>query len=155
MSNVVPIWTPRDAIDTAQDFHLEIANAERGVEVIPAGRPRPRIVEAIGVTLLMLVMAVFGCAVVLLSAPHAKADPDPDAAVVAFAAHYGSAVCETLDDFPSSAGILGVGEAIHDQGLSYRQAGQVIWLSVDDICPRHRGLVDRFARDNAQARSVA
>ena len=30
-SNVVPIWTPQDAIDTAQQFALEIANAEAGV----------------------------------------------------------------------------------------------------------------------------
>lgn len=27
---VVPIWTPRDSVDTAQQFHLEIDNAERG-----------------------------------------------------------------------------------------------------------------------------
>lgn len=27
---VVPIWTPRDAVDTARLFHLELDNAERG-----------------------------------------------------------------------------------------------------------------------------
>lgn len=27
---VVPIWTRQDAVDTAQQFHLELANAERG-----------------------------------------------------------------------------------------------------------------------------
>ena len=30
MSNVYPIWTPADAVDTAQQFALELANAERG-----------------------------------------------------------------------------------------------------------------------------
>lgn len=33
MDNVYPIWTPRDAIDTANDFHAELDRAERGVAV--------------------------------------------------------------------------------------------------------------------------
>lgn len=31
MSNVVPIWTPQDSVDTAVAFGLELDNAERGV----------------------------------------------------------------------------------------------------------------------------
>ena len=30
MTNIRPIWTPADAVDTAQQFALELANAERG-----------------------------------------------------------------------------------------------------------------------------
>ncbi len=30
MNNIRPIWSPRDSIDTARLFHLEMDNAERG-----------------------------------------------------------------------------------------------------------------------------
>lgn len=30
MTNIRPIWTPRDAVDTAHQFHMELHNAERG-----------------------------------------------------------------------------------------------------------------------------
>ena len=36
--NVRPIWTPQDAVDTAQQFHLELANAERGQSIQTAVR---------------------------------------------------------------------------------------------------------------------
>ena len=36
--NVRPIWTPADAVDTAQQFALEIANAERGQSIQAAVR---------------------------------------------------------------------------------------------------------------------
>lgn len=36
--NVRPIWTPQDAVDTAHQFHLEIANAERGQSIQTAVR---------------------------------------------------------------------------------------------------------------------
>lgn len=36
--NVRPIWTPQDAVDTAQQFALEIANAERGQSIQAAVR---------------------------------------------------------------------------------------------------------------------
>lgn len=103
-----------------------------------------RIAEAIGVTLLMLFMAVFGCAVVLLSAPHAKADPS--SVSVAYAAQYGGAVCDVLDmpAHHTHAGLLGVLDALSDEGLTRDQAAEVVVLSVLDICPRNMPLLKSF-----------
>lgn len=80
----------------------------------------------------------------LVFAIPAKAEPD--AAVVAYAATYGAAVCSVLDDYPTVDGVVGVGQAIMEDGLSAYQAGGVIGLSVIEICPRHTGLMNRFAR---------
>ncbi|MBP6571338.1 MAG: DUF732 domain-containing protein, partial [Gemmatimonadales bacterium] len=90
-----------------------------------------------------IVMAAFGVIVMLLSTPQAKADPD--SMVYAYAASFGGAVCETLDAHPSFGGIYGIADAITDDGLTYYQAGQVIAVSVMEICPRHTALVTSFA----------
>lgn len=154
---VRPIWTPQDAVDTAHQFHMELANAERGrperaSRLFSVSRERrARRMDALAVGLLLIVMAAFGCVVVLLS-PQAKADSDDDwVAAYAYAATYGSAVCETLDSYPSHAGIYGIADAITDDGLTYYQAGQVIAVSVTEICPRHTALVKSFATSGATA----
>ena len=146
---VVPIWTPQDAIDTAQAFHAEIDNAERGTTVDKPrwtqklfGKSRFRraaIYDGLAVTLLVALMACLG-----VVAFAASAHADPDGASVAFAAEYGPAVCQTLDDHDSIPGMLGVGLAIVDEGLSEEQAGEVIALSVREICPRHLDLLKAF-----------
>ncbi len=145
MNNIRPIWSPRDSIDTAHQFHMELHNAERGarycarcdksqlvVKVDSDGvcrtcKRRSRIasrlfsrsrfrrarrMDALAVGLLLIVMAAFGCVVVLLS-PQAKAD------------------------------------AITDGGLTYHQAGQAIAISVMQICPRHTALIKSFAASTA------
>jgi hypothetical protein len=150
--NVLPIWTPRDSVDTAKQFHLELDNAERGVEdflppvVLFTARSRERkarLYDRMAVALLIMLCAALGVIVFTLAAPHAKADTDP--VVVAYSAHYGGAVCSVLDEFPSENGILGIGKSIMDDGLTGYQAGQVLYLSVSDICPRHMGLLRAFA----------
>lgn len=82
----------------------------------------------------------------LITAIPAKADIDPVA--YAYAAHYGGAVCTTLDDYPSESGILGIGEAIIEDGLTAFQAGEVMYYAVADICPRHLGLIMHWARQD-------
>lgn len=155
MTNIRPIWTPQDSVDTAHQFHLELHNAERGVperksRLFSVSRERKaRRMDALAVALLMIVMAAFGVIVMLLSTPSAKADPD--SMVYAYAATFGSAVCETLDSYPSFGGIYGIADAITDDGLTYYQAGQVIAVSVTEICPRHTALVKSFAASPAGA----
>lgn len=83
---------------------------------------------------------------VLLAGP---ARADTDRLVVAYASVFGGVVCSTLDEYPSKAGVLGVGNAIIEDGLTAYQAGQVIALSVMDICPRHSDLMDDFAAATA------
>ena len=79
-----------------------------------------------------------------LAAP-ARADHDP--VVIAYTTTFGEAVCLTLDDYPSKGGVLGVGQAIIEDGLTAFQAGQVIYFAVDELCPRHLDLVLSFAGD--------
>ena len=71
LPNVTPIWTPQDSVDTARQFHLELANAERGRPErwwLTAGRERrARIYDFLAVTLLLATMALLGFAVALLS----------------------------------------------------------------------------------------
>ena len=80
--------------------------------------------------------------IILLAAP-AKADPDP--AAYAYAAQYGGAVCQTLDEYPTEAGIIGIGNAITEDGLTPFQAGEVIYYAVDELCPRHMERILAFA----------
>jgi hypothetical protein len=149
MNNIRPIWTPQDSIDTAQAFHLELHNAERGVperksRLFSVSRERKaRRMDALAVALLVVTLTILGWLFATVYAPAAKAD---DWTVVyAYAATYGGAVCETLDSYPSFGGIYGIADSIADDGLTYHQAGQVIAMSVMEICPRHTALITSFA----------
>ena len=93
------------------------------------------------VALLMAASAFLGAAM-YFSAP-AKADDD--SVVYAYAATFGGIVCSTLDDYPTFDGILGIGQAMIEDGLTGYQAGQVIATSAIEICPRHIALVRSFA----------
>jgi hypothetical protein len=84
-----------------------------------------------------------------IAAPSAKADVD--GAAVAYAAAFGSIVCEVLDEYPSFGGIEGIAQAVVEDGLSSYQAGEVIYLAVDEICPRHMPLVMSYARQGNAA----
>ena len=141
--NVVPIWTPRDSIETAQAFALELDNAERGRPLTTRSRERrARRMDALAVALLMALMAALGVIAFSLAAPNAKADSDSEA--YAYAAHYAGAVCATLDDYPTVNGMLGIMQAIAEDGLSDFQAGQVVGLSITETCPRYSYLLDLF-----------
>jgi hypothetical protein len=148
VSNVYPIWKLQDSVDTAEQFHLELDNAERGLHIdhswfLSKSRERKsRIMDGLAVALLLALAGALGVIAVLAAAP-AKADTDP--VVVAYSAHYGGAVCSVLDEFPSENGILGIGKSIIEDGLTGYQAGQVLYLSVSDVCPRHMGLLRAFA----------
>lgn len=86
-------------------------------------------------------------AVAVATAASAKADPDTVA--IAYAATFGEAVCATLDDYPTFSGILGIGQAVMEDGLSARQAGMVVGLSVGEFCPRHLPLLHSFMQSNS------
>ena len=81
---------------------------------------------------------VFGA---LMVAGAATAKAEPDRVTVAYAAQFAGAVCNVLDEYPSYAGIEGIAQAITADGLSMRQAGWVIALAVDEVCPRHTRLI--------------
>ena len=144
--NIRAIWTPRDAVDTAKQFHLELDNAERGrapSRLFTQSRERrARIMDGLAVALLMALMGALGCAVLLMAAPKAKADADPVA--VAYAAHFADAVCWTLTNHNTNSGVLGVLAAIKEDGLTTSQAAYAVTLSVMDVCPQQQYVLDRF-----------
>lgn len=102
---------------------------------------RANIMDTLAVSLLVVMLAALGWLYAIAWAPSAKADvTDPQ--VIAFTAVYGGIVCDVLDDHATVAGVYGIGQGIvEESGLSDYQAGQVIGLSVAEICPRHTGLM--------------
>ena len=101
---------------------------------------KARLMDGVAVTLLLALMACLG---VVGYAASAHADVDPTAQ--AYADRYGIAVCETLSDYPTFSGLVGIAEAIEKDGLTGYQAGEVVGLSVSNLCPRFEGLLERFA----------
>jgi hypothetical protein len=159
--NLIPVWTPNDFDAAVRDAQAVVESGKRRLRIVneheylpPAvlftqSRERKaRIMDGLAVFLLMLLCAVLGCIALILATP-AKADVDN--VVFAYSAHYGGAVCSVLDEFPSENGILGIGASIMEDGLTGYQAGQVIYLSVSDICPRHMGLIRAFAYPEVMA----
>lgn len=129
-----------DPVDTAQQFYREI---EHRPQMSQSRFRKAKMYDRLAVALLVAIMAALGCAVVLMSASSAKAEPiDPVA--VSYAAVYAGAVCGTLDDFPTINGVLGIIESIKDDGLTAGQAGAAIGLSVAEACPRYEYVLDAF-----------
>lgn len=158
--NVRPIWTPQDSIDVANQFALELDNAERGRAVIDhpersrlfsvSRERRARRMDALAVGLLMLVMALIGMLMLIASTPQAKAD-DSDA--YAYAAEYGSVICDVLDQGHGTIpGLMGVLQGVEKHsGLSAYDAGKAVGWAVAEICPRHMPLLRRFVASVGQA----
>ena len=103
---------------------------------------RAKVMDAIGVTLLLVFSAVMGMILLILSSPAAKAEPSSGA--VAYAAEYGGAVCSVLSEHPSTDGMVGIMTAIQQQGLPAYQAGEVMGLSVAELCPQYTYLLREF-----------
>lgn len=74
----------------------------------------------------------------------AHADPvEPQ--VTNYAKIAASAVCTTLDAYPTLPGVSGTVQAVvDDSGFTVTQAAQVVKISVITICPRHIPLLQRF-----------
>lgn len=81
----------------------------------------------------------------LVGAPPASADPASN-----YAAITAPAVCATLTDYPTFAGINGVvAFIVQDAGFSYYDAGRVVGMSVYGWCPQHAALIERYAGTHA------
>jgi hypothetical protein len=113
---------------------------------------RARLYDRLAVALLLMLCAALGCIAVILATP-AKAAPDVDNVVFAYANTYGPAVCETLaDGHDTLDGLTGILMSITGDGLTPFQAGQVVAISVGDGCPEYAPLLRAFvARSGATA----
>jgi hypothetical protein len=80
-------------------------------------------------------------AVTLVMAAPARAD-ESDA--YAWASQYGPAVCDTLADHHTIAGLTGILMAVADQGYTAEQSGEYVAESVFLLCPRYVPLLRQF-----------
>lgn len=151
-AEATPIWDSDDFDQTVRDAiavveagkrrrHLQVVAANERLLSVSRERKASRM-DRLAVALLLALCAALGAVAFFASAPKAKADIDPVS--VAYAARYSDAVCGTLDAYPSVSGLLGVMQAILEDGLTSFQAGEVVTLSVAEACPWHTPLLRRF-----------
>lgn len=95
---------------------------------------KARLMDALAVLLLMLVMALVGMAVLIMSARPAKADPG-----TTYGHQMGQVICDNLGHFGATdAAIIGTANGITEMtGMTYADAGQAIYTAVSLTCPRY------------------
>ena len=99
------------------------------------------------------VVRLFFSAVVvagMILAGAAKAEP-----VENYAAINAGPICETLDSFPTIAGVTGIPQGVmEDSGFSPYDAGRTIATAVIAHCPEHLPVLKRFVAVYSDARTV-
>lgn len=83
-----------------------------------------------------LTVAVMVCLGVV-SAPAAAADGVLSDEEQLFADLYYPAVCDTLDDYPSISGVVGVVQGITKEGFHMTDSVDIVNYAVSSYCPRH------------------
>lgn len=89
----------------------------------------------------------------LMAIPAARADGTLSPTEKAYADTYHSAICDTIRDYPTVGGVLGVWQGVQENsGLTLDNAGDVIDYAVGTYCPQYTGLLKRTADaiENAQ-----
>lgn len=98
------------------------------------------------IRVLLAALIVFSLAV--SCGTPAVADPVNDAAN-----NVGGALCVAINGDPTFKGINRIGEALHERGFSYPEAGRIVQLSVDAYCPWQQPLLDLYVK-SARWRTV-
>lgn len=96
------------------------------------------------VALLMGCSAMLGAAVYFASPARADGMLSTDEQV--YVEMYGGAVCSTLDEYPSYGGVLGVAEAITEDGFALDDAVDIVNSSVSTYCDEHWPLLQAIGR---------
>lgn len=110
------------------------------MKIAPKYHRKARALDALALALVGILVALAGLLGLML-APMAKASP----ATEAYADLYGTIVCSVLDEHPTIAGVIGVGQGISEEsGFTLEQSGEVIGYSVVSYCPWHKPLMNRF-----------
>lgn len=83
----------------------------------------------------------------LYNASDARADGYLSDTETAYITAYGAgAICPTIIEFPSTAGVMGVMEGIHQDGFSYGDSVDVINAAVLAYCPAEWPLLQAIGR---------
>lgn len=96
------------------------------------------------VALLMGCSAMLGAAVYFASPARADGMLSTDEQV--YVEMYGGAVCSTLDEYPSYGGVLGIAEAITEDGFALDDAVDIVNSSVSTYCDEHWPLLQAIGR---------
>ena len=154
---LVEVWSPSDFEQAVRDAQAVVAAGRSGRHLTPVAdgertlrfrqhltsqsRHRTaRIYDFLAVLLMLATMAALGAALVLLSAPNAHADET----AADYAGGHATQICQLLDEYPTTNGILGLIDAIVSDGLTAGQAGGAIAYSVAAICPTHEPVLEAF-----------
>lgn len=105
------------------------------------------------VALLMATSGFLGAAMYFASPARADGYLDDDEMV--YVEMYGGAVCSTLDDYRSLAGVTGIAQAIVEDGFAHDSAVDVINASVQGYCPEHWSLLQAVGKASRAGESVA
>ena len=109
------------------------------------------------VAMLMATSALFGAA--LYFSTPARADGYLSETEQVYVELYGdAAVCTTIDAFHSASGVLGIAEAITEDGFSASDAIDIINASVSTYCPRNWPLIvaiGKVARGEINQKTIA
>jgi hypothetical protein len=145
-------WS-KDLYDRDLHDEPEPYTGEPDVQPIVVGM-RPRALRRrLGLAFLGAILA--GC---VLGTGVARADGYVDSAEHSYIIAYGpTAICPILDQFPSTAGVLGVAQGIVNDGFSPDNAVDIINAAVWEYCPRHWSLLERIgaeARGEIAARRI-
>lgn len=88
----------------------------------------------------------FLTAAIVLAAAPAKADGYISDDEAVFIELHGAQVCSVIDKYHSMGGVMGVAEAISEQGFSASDAVDIINASVQEYCPRNWSLLQAIGR---------
>ena len=124
-----------------------------------AGVSIARIVWAVMKPMLLLMATSVGLGAALHFASPARADGYLDDDEMVYVEMYGDAVCSTIDDYRSLAGVTGIAEVIVEDGFTPDSAVDVINASVQGYCPEHWSLLQAIGKasraSTASARTKA
>jgi hypothetical protein len=77
----------------------------------------------------------------------ARADDPMSDAEWAYAQAFGkAAICATLNDYPTEAGVYGIASGISEDGFTPEAVAHIVNYSVETWCPQHWPLLQRMGR---------
>ena len=99
---------------------------------------------------LRALLAFVGCGVIAAGAAlgtgAARADGELSTWETPFVIKYHDAVCQTMDEYPTLPGVMGIAEVISEYGFADGDVADIINASVAAYCPRHWDLLETIGR---------
>lgn len=92
------------------------------------------------------ITGIFITAGAILLATPAKADGYLDMDETIYVEAFAGAVCATLDDYPSLAGVMGIVQAIQEDGFTADNAVDIVNSSVANNCDEYWPLLQAVGR---------